>query len=188
MQNTTPRHGNKQIGGLRGEFVGATRGQDILDAEFSIMERRQQMSGGGKTKTKTKTTKKDDRLHNSLKNSAEEFTVVFKADNIYGTTVSKSFPKISQGGKHGNYLGRDTEQLTISIASFRVVSVVSTSGKSKFAQFLVVFSRGGVKHTRGIWKRHSNFKTLFDRCSGGGGWRFSSCKNDDKEPAGKNSR
>ena len=48
-----------------------------------------------------------------------ELTVVFRGDNVFGTTVSKSFPRVDDNGEPVD--GIDT--VSISIASYRVVEV-----------------------------------------------------------------
>jgi hypothetical protein len=79
-----------------------------------------------------------------------DFTVLLKGDNVFGTTVSKSFALPSTGPIVG------VETVNISIASFRVVE-----GKGgKFAQFHVIYREGFIRDTVGVWKRYSDFEEL----------------------------
>jgi hypothetical protein len=48
-----------------------------------------------------------------------DLTVVVRGDNVFGTTVSKSFPRVNDKGEQLD--GIDT--VSISIASYRVVEV-----------------------------------------------------------------
>jgi hypothetical protein len=74
-------------------------------------------------------------------------TVLYKGQNLYGTTVRKSFP-------HKNKM----ESVTVGISSYQVV----TTKKETFARYLVVFGRGGKHGAKqvGVWKRYSDFKRL----------------------------
>jgi hypothetical protein len=54
-------------------------------------------------------------------NSDGDLTVLIRGDNVFGTTVSKSFPKTTQSGALLEQGGVDT--VNISIASYRVVEV-----------------------------------------------------------------
>ena len=54
----------------------------------------------------------------------DELTVVVRGDNVFGTTVSKSFPKSDVPGS--------VDPISISIASYRVVEVGSSSRADKF--------------------------------------------------------
>jgi hypothetical protein len=118
-----------------------------------------------------------------------DLIVLVKGDNVFGTTVSKSFvrgpPGLSTGG---------VDTVNISIASYRVVefrgngggragskppsgssgaggSVDSSSagggggggscaGTGKYAQFLVIYREGSIRDTIGVWKRYSDFEEL----------------------------
>jgi hypothetical protein len=50
--------------------------------------------------------------------SQEDLTVLIRGDNVFGTTVSKSFDRVNRQG--GN---REVDTVNISIASYRVVEV-----------------------------------------------------------------
>eukprot|EP00568_Trieres_chinensis_P018563 CAMPEP_0183321188 /NCGR_PEP_ID=MMETSP0160_2-20130417/68286_1 /TAXON_ID=2839 ORGANISM="Odontella Sinensis, Strain Grunow 1884" /NCGR_SAMPLE_ID=MMETSP0160_2 /ASSEMBLY_ACC=CAM_ASM_000250 /LENGTH=364 /DNA_ID=CAMNT_0025488061 /DNA_START=63 /DNA_END=1157 /DNA_ORIENTATION=- len=78
-----------------------------------------------------------------------DLTVVVRGDNVFGTTVSKSFMK------PGQFPGTDT--VSISIASYRVVE---SKKEEKYAQFLVVYCEGSFRDTVGVWKRFSDFEKL----------------------------
>ena len=59
--------------------------------------------------------------------SKEALTVLIRGDNVFGTTVSKSFDRVN---KLGN---REVDTVTISIASYRVVEVRATHrGNTRF--------------------------------------------------------
>ena len=76
---------------------------------------------------------RDNAVHKTVKgsNSEGDITVLIKGDNVFGTTVSKSFARPSVNG--GPVVGVDT--VNISIASYRVVEVSTTSTElMKYAQ------------------------------------------------------
>eukprot|EP01082_Thalassiosira_pseudonana_P006047 g5400.t1.1.5e174189 g5400 g5400.t1 contig2:463915-466254(-) len=85
--------------------------------------------------------------------SDNELTVVVRGDNVFGTTVSKSFPRVDDKGQPID--GIDT--VSISIASYRVVE---SKKHGKYAQFLVIFCDGNFRNTIGVWKRYSDFSEL----------------------------
>ena len=90
-------------------------------------------------------------VNKKVKNSASDgdLTVVVRGDNIFGTTVSKSFLR-----PFGVSI---VDTVSISVASYRVVD--SKKG-GKYAQFLVVYCEGGFRDTVGVWKRFSDFDQL----------------------------
>jgi len=79
-----------------------------------------------------------------------EFKVFMSGDNVFGTTVSKSFAR--PGGDH-----HAKDSVSISIAKYRVVQ---QKNGLKFAQYLVVFCIGDFRNTMGVWKRFSDFEKL----------------------------
>jgi len=83
----------------------------------------------------------------------DTLTVLVKGDNVFGTTVSKSFARASDNG--GPISGVDT--VNISIASYRVVE---SKKHGKYAQFLVIYREGSIRDTIGVWKRYSDFQEL----------------------------
>jgi hypothetical protein len=109
--------------------------------------------------------------------NGSDLVVLEKGDNVFGTTVSKSF---ARGQPGTTSCGVDT--VNISIASYRVVearntrkksgSLSSSSGSSgggsgggscgggKYAQFLVIYREGSIRDTIGVWKRYSDFEEL----------------------------
>lgn len=95
----------------------------------------------------------------------EEFTVLFKGDNVFGTTVSKSFARSDL--KNGS---RSITTFKVSVPSYRVVE---SSKHKKYAQFLVVFCEGSFKNTVGVWKRFSDFENLSREVANGN----ENCKN-----------
>merc|ERR1711862_208065 len=82
--------------------------------------------------------------------SGSELTVLVRGDNVFGTTVSKSFAKTSE-----YRAGNDT--VSISVANYRVVE---SKKHGKYAQFLVIYCEGSFRDTIGVWKRYSDFKEL----------------------------
>lgn len=82
-----------------------------------------------------------------------DLTVVVRGDNVFGTTVSKSFPRVDDSGEPCD--GIDT--VSISIASYRVVE---SKKRGKYAQYLVIFCDGNFRNTVGVWKRYSDFSEL----------------------------
>jgi len=98
---------------------------------------------------------RDNVVHKTVKGSSSEgdITVLIKGDNVFGTTVSKSFARPSVNG--GPVVGVDT--VNISIASYRVVE---SKKHGKYAQFLVIYREGSIRDTIGIWKRYSDFQEL----------------------------
>mmetsp|Transcript_2438 Transcript_2438/g.4576 ORF Transcript_2438/g.4576 Transcript_2438/m.4576 type:complete len:368 (-) Transcript_2438:808-1911(-) len=85
-----------------------------------------------------------------------DLTVLIKGDNVFGTTVSKSFARPSEYG--GPISGVDT--VNISIASYRVVE---SKKHGKYAQFLVIYREGSIRDTIGVWKRYSDFQRLSEK-------------------------
>lgn len=82
-----------------------------------------------------------------------DLIVLVRGDNVFGTTVSKSFARPSAKG--GPIVGVDT--VNISIASYRVVE---SKKHGKYAQFLVIYREGSIRDTIGVWKRYSDFEEL----------------------------
>ena len=86
-----------------------------------------------------------------------DLRIVCKGDNVFGTTVSKSFETTSGSGSK-----RRTESVSVSIsvASYRVVECQKEKGK-QYAQFLVIYCEGSFRdvststHFGGVyWGRH----------------------------------
>jgi len=104
--------------------------------------------------------------------SDASMTVHVRGDNVFGTTVSKSFAKSK--AKNAPLEGVDT--VNISIASYRVVEVSRKTAdgpcfwhqgwlsknkkQGKYAQFLVIYREGSIRDTIGVWKRYSDFVEL----------------------------
>lgn len=93
------------------------------------------------------------RVVRSSSGSGGNLTVYAKGDNVFGTTVSKSFPKPSINGE----LVSGVDTVNISIASYRVVE---SEKRGKHAQFLVIYREGSIRDTIGVWKRYSDFQEL----------------------------
>lgn len=84
--------------------------------------------------------------------SGGDLTVLVRGDNVFGTTVSKSFARTVERGYR---IGNDT--VSISVASYRVVE---SKKHGKYAQFLVIYCEGSFRDTVGVWKRYSDFSEL----------------------------
>jgi hypothetical protein len=82
-----------------------------------------------------------------------DLTVLARGDNVFGTTVSKSFARSTSA----NGLPASVVTVNISIASYRVVE---KRGQGKFAQYLVIYREGSVRDTVGVWKRYRDFEEL----------------------------
>jgi len=82
--------------------------------------------------------------------TGDDLTVLVKGDNVFGTTVSKSF--LTNGNMPG-----PVESVSISVGSYRVVE---SKKHGKYAQFLVIFCAGTFRDTIGVWKRYSDFNKL----------------------------
>lgn len=91
-------------------------------------------------------------VNKTVKGSASngDMMVLIRGDNVFGTTVSKSFPRVSEKGGH------TVDTVNISVASYRVVE----SKKGKYAQFLVIYREGSIRDTMGVWKRYRDFERL----------------------------
>jgi hypothetical protein len=96
-------------------------------------------------------------VNKKVKGSAGEgdLIVLIKGDNVFGTTVSKSFARTTD---MGGISGVDT--VNISIASYRVVV---NNRHEKYAQFLVIYRDGSIRDTLGVWKRYRDFKELANK-------------------------
>eukprot|EP00339_Tiarina_fusa_P005320 CAMPEP_0117057456 /NCGR_PEP_ID=MMETSP0472-20121206/39897_1 /TAXON_ID=693140 ORGANISM="Tiarina fusus, Strain LIS" /NCGR_SAMPLE_ID=MMETSP0472 /ASSEMBLY_ACC=CAM_ASM_000603 /LENGTH=514 /DNA_ID=CAMNT_0004774365 /DNA_START=182 /DNA_END=1726 /DNA_ORIENTATION=+ len=94
-------------------------------------------------------------INKTVKGSGSDgdLTVMVKGDNVFGTTVSKSFAR--PGVRGGPIQGVDT--VNISVASYRVVE---STKRGKYAQFLVIYREGSIRDTIGVWKRYSDFQEL----------------------------
>jgi hypothetical protein len=88
----------------------------------------------------------------------DELTVVVRGDNVFGTTVSKSFSKTDEKK------GKKVVTVSISVASYRVVQ---SKKHGKYAQFLVIYCEGTFRDTVGVWKRYSDFEKLSNLVSKG---------------------
>lgn len=98
-------------------------------------------------------------VNKKVKGGGEE-SVVVRGDNVFGTTVSKSFGRVDHEGRACD--GIDT--VRVSIASYRVVA---SKKHGKYAQYLVIFCDGNFRNTVGVWKRYSDFSELARRVSQG---------------------
>jgi len=92
-------------------------------------------------------------------NAKSDETVLVRGDNVFGTTVSKSFIKRNTKRSRGR---PETVSVSVSIGSYRVVE---SKKHGKYAQFLVIYCEGSFRETVGVWKRHSDFNELSRKCS-----------------------
>lgn len=96
------------------------------------------------------------RVVKSTSGSSGDLTVFTKGDNVFGTTVSKSFARPSVNGD----LVTAVDTVNISVASYRVVE---SEKRGKHAQFLVIYREGSIRDTIGVWKRYSDFQELSNK-------------------------
>lgn len=82
-----------------------------------------------------------------------DLIVLVRGDNVFGTTVSKSFPRKNEDDE----LIEGIDTVSVSIASYRVVE---SKKRGKYAQYLVIFCDGNFRNTIGVWKRYSDFSEL----------------------------
>jgi len=101
-------------------------------------------------------------VNKKVKGGDEEsdLTVVVRGDNVFGTTVSKSFGRADREGRAYD----EIDTVSISIASYRVVE---SKKHGKYAQYLVIFCDGNFRNTVGVWKRYSDFSELSRQVSQG---------------------
>ena len=94
-----------------------------------------------------------------------ELLIVCKGDNVFGTTVSKSFETVVGSGSK---VRTESVGVSVSVASYRVVECQREKGK-QYAQFHVVYCEGSFRDTVGVWRRYSDFKELSRRVMHGHG-------------------
>jgi len=93
-------------------------------------------------------------VNKPVRGAGDGARVLVKGDNVFGTTVSKSFPN-PMGG---------VDTISISVASYRVVQ---SRKDGKHAQFLIVYRDGSFRETIGVWKRFRDFERLSNQVSFG---------------------
>ena len=96
------------------------------------------------------------RVNKRVRERDGNLLVVCKGNNVFGTTVSKSFEQVIGRGAKAR---TDTVSVSVSIASYRVVESVHERGR-QYAQFLVIYCEGSFRDTVGVWKRYSDFDKL----------------------------
>jgi hypothetical protein len=87
-------------------------------------------------------------INRKVQGTEGDLTVLVKGDNVFGTTVSKSFIRS---------MGQGVDTVNVSIASYRVVE---SPDLGKYAQFLVIYREGSIQDTIGVWKRYRDFEEL----------------------------
>jgi hypothetical protein len=149
--------------------------------QLTVVNKR--VKGSGKLRTVLPYSWRNENYVFTISVSSESdpsLTVLVRGDNVFGTTVSKSFARASETG--GPVEGVDT--VNISIASYRVVEVsiclnnvffgilrifsfcdftfsdIQSKKHGKYAQYLVIYREGSIRDTVGVWKRYSDFADL----------------------------
>jgi hypothetical protein len=117
--------------------------------DYSVVTTNSSGIGGAGASTSTPT----ETFYFGKKKVQGDLTVIIRGDNVYGTTVSKSFARSTSA----NGLPVSVDTVNISIASYRVVE---KHRQGKFAQFLVIYREGSVRDTVGVWKRYRDFEEL----------------------------
>ena len=102
------------------EFSNYSLATDFMATHAEVAEAIQRLHGGTATgpvldgqSSKPKVVNKKVKGHGSN----EDLTVLSKGDNVFGTTVSKSFDRVNPNGN------REVDTVNISVASYRVVEV-----------------------------------------------------------------
>ncbi|GKY90995.1 hypothetical protein MPSEU_000072300 [Mayamaea pseudoterrestris] len=92
-------------------------------------------------------------INRRVHGSEGDLIILVRGDNVFGTTVSKSFVR---------FIGQQqcVDTVNVSIASYRVVE---SPHHGKYAQFLVIYREGSIQDTIGVWKRYRDFEELARR-------------------------
>jgi len=137
-------HNPTVFGGAGGDLKRANKYVEVAAAEASLAQR-------------SMCNNNINSANKKIQSSGEgTLSVLIKGDNIFGTTVSKSFARADRSGR--------IDTISISIASYRVVQ---SKKFGKYAQFLVVYREGSFQNTVGVWKRYSDFDSLARKVTGG---------------------
>jgi len=139
------------VGGVGGSRIGGGNHHNVTDIVSSFV-----VPGGSGRRVSSHQNPHLPTGHQVVRNnsgSGGNLIVYEKGDNVFGTTVSKSFPKPSINGE----LVSGVDTINISIASYRVVE---SEKRGKHAQFHVIYREGGIRDTTGVWKRYSDFQEL----------------------------
>jgi len=150
---TTPAGADTGVGGVGGkqDVAEATLVSRLIDPSQGIHSFVVPgMSGTGHSQAYLQNQHK---VVKSTSGSSGDLTVFAKGDNVFGTTVSKSFARPSVNGD----LVTAVDTVNISVASYRVVE---SEKRGKHAQFLVIYREGSIRDTIGVWKRYSDFQDL----------------------------
>lgn len=96
-------------------------------------------------------------VNKKVKGSGADITVLVRGDNVFGTTVSKSFTK-----KKDKAVISGNDSVSVSVASYRVVQ---SKKHGKYAQYLIIYCEGSFRDTVGVWKRYKDFDDLSRKIS-----------------------
>lgn len=168
------------IGGKNGNDGGAGDIEAVREAEADAAEATlihgvKRSAGTGKCNNPSLQSMGPHHHHHTLVNEEikgdgnNDLTILVRGDNVFGTTVSKSFIKRNEKRARGRY---ETVSVSISIGSYRVVE---SKKHGKYAQFLVIYCEGNFRETVGVWKRHSDFDRLSRKVSSEGTACHKSC-------------
>lgn len=90
---------------------------DFMATDAEVAEAIHRLHGGVGTTASVEKTKPEVVNKKVKGGSNEDLTVLIKGDNVFGTTVSKSFDRVNSNGN------REVDTVNISVASYRVVEV-----------------------------------------------------------------
>lgn len=118
--NNSPYGENDAYGSMQ-NYGSYTLATDFMATDAEVAEAIARLHGTSaamipKSRTDVERTKPEV-VNKKVKGSNEDLTVLIKGDNVFGTTVSKSFDRITPNGN------REVDTVNISVASYRVVEV-----------------------------------------------------------------
>jgi hypothetical protein len=146
--SSSPYYGGNDA--IAPNFSSYNLATDFMATDAEVAEAIHRLHGGVNMTSVEKT--KPQIVNKKVKGgSNEDLTVLIQGDNVFGTTVSKSFDRVHANGN------REVDTVNISVASYRVVE---SKKYGKYAQFLVIYREGGIRDTIGVWKRYSDFEAL----------------------------
>jgi len=145
--------GGTPVAEVGGSVIGGANHQDVADIVSSFVVPGGTSEHGVASGHHNTHLQNQPRIVRSNSGSGDDLIVYTKGDNVFGTTVSKSFARPSINGE----LASGVDTVNISIASYRVVE---SEKRGKHAQFLVIYREGSIRDTIGVWKRYSDFQEL----------------------------
>ena len=112
--SSSPYGGNDA---LAPNFSSYNLATDFMATDAEVAEAIHRLHGGVGM-TSSMENKKPEVVNKTVKGgSNEDLKVLIKGDNVFGTTVSKSFDRVNSNGN------REVDTVNISVASYRVVEV-----------------------------------------------------------------